>query len=508
VDGDSVTGSGCVACGGARAGTEGAVSDVRAWRRSRREPIAATMLLLALGVVAGATGFALQPAVSGDVGPGTVTVDPGFRGGDTVVALPPLGELRADTHDGPLAFAARVDRIDLDQAQAVARDDDPAGMLRSQIQSDLGPLLRGLALQSVVVAVLAGLVAGLVLPQRRIRSVATVVVGALAFVAVGGAMAATSFEPASFDQPEFEGALAKAPDVINTVQRHIEDVDEVESRLQALSHRVAGLYRTVDGDTARAPADVVLLHVSDIHSNPVGIELVEETADQFQVDAIVDTGDITSFGADIEKAVADRIARIELPYYLVPGNHDHPTIRDSLAAAGVTVLDPGVVEVEGIRMLGVGEPTFTADNRVSAAMHDRALERSAEELRDLVRRHHPDVVAVHNRRQLELAHGEFDIGLAGHVHEPTLRYLDGTAVIEAGSAGATGVEALMSQEDLPYQMQLLHFVDGKLTAIDRLSFEGTDGEFRLGRLLIDPSQVAGYPETESGIGPLYRRIPS
>lgn len=464
--------------------------------------------LVLFGALAGAIGFSLQPAVSGDVGPGTMSVDPALRRSDTVVALPPLGELRADTHAGPIAFDARVDRIDLDQASTVVRGEDPAGVLRSQIETDLDPLLWDLARQSAAVAVISGVVAGLVLPRRRLRSIGLVVVGALGFVSIGGAVAVSSFDPTSFDHPRFEGALARAPDVLHTVQRHIDDVDAVEGRLEALADRVADLYRSVDGDTAESPADVVLLHVSDIHSNPVGIALVEESARRFGVDAIIDTGDLTSFGAEIETAVADRIARIDTPYYVVPGNHDASSIRRALADTGVTVLDPGIIEIDGIRILGVGEPTFTADNRVPAALWDANIEASSKELDGLVDRHRPDVVAVHNRRQLDLALGGFDVGLAGHVHEPTLRYLEGTAVIEAGSAGATGVGALMTEQDMPYQMQLLQFDAGRLVAVDRLEFQGTDGAFSLERVLIDPAEVAGYPDSSAGIGPRFRWAPS
>jgi hypothetical protein len=58
------------------------------------------------------------------------------------------------------------------------------------------------------------------------------------------------------------------------------------------------------------------------------------------------------------------------------------------------------------------------------------------------------------------------------------------------------VGALAEERDVPYQMQLLQFDDRRLVAIDRLSFEGTDGEFRLQRLLVDPAQVARYPDPE------------
>lgn len=459
--------------------------------------LATVLALLLVGMIAGAVGFALQPAVSGDLGPGTVSVEPSLRGGDTVVALPPLGEMVADTHDGPLSFAARVDRIDLDRASVLVRDRDPGTALRDQIEGDLGPLLRSLARQSLAVAVASGVVAGLLLPRRRVRYVATVVIGSMLFVGVGGAVALRSFEPRSFDQPRFEGDLARAPDIVSTVQRHVDDVSVVEGRLEILADRIVGLYRTIEGDAGAVRSDTTILHVSDLHSNPLGIELVEETAERFDVDAIIDTGDLTSFGADVELAVVDRIARIDTPYFVAPGNHDHGDIRRALDAAGVAVLDGDVVEIGGVEVLGVADPTFTAANTLSRRQYLRRISIGAEEVRGLVLRTRPDVVAVHSERMLARSLGQFPVGIVGHLHKPGLEYQGGSAVAAAGSAGATGVGALMTDEDLPYQMQLLHFDDdARLEAIDRLEFQGTDGEFQLERVLIDASRIDRYrPQT-------------
>ncbi len=485
---------------------------LRSFARRHRRRLGVLVLLVALGATAGAASFALQPPVSGTVGPGQLTIDPSLRAGDTAIDLPPLGMLRVDSHRGPLGFDARVDRIDFDQAGAVVRQKDPVGALRVDVEHDLRPLLWRLARHTLVAAVLAGIVVGLALPRRRLRFVAVTVIASVGFVALAGAVTAVTFDPDSFDQPQFEGALAAAPDVIATVQHHIDDVSVVEGRLQALSDRVVDLYRSVEGDgSPTASADTVILHVSDLHSNPVGIQLVEDTATQFGVDAILDTGDVTSFGASIEGVIVDRIAKIHVPYYVVPGNHDSRHMREALAAAGIEVLDPGVATIGGVKILGLGDSTFTADNNVSTQRYRDNLAAAGERLRKLIRVQHPDVVAVHNPEQLDASLGRFEVGLAGHIHHPEIRYRDGSVVVVAGSAGATGMGALLTEADLPYQMQLLQFRNGRLIAVDRIAFQGTDGAFQLERMLIDPDRVAGYPDVtkaESLFAPLRPRVPA
>jgi predicted phosphodiesterase len=461
--------------------------------------VATALGCLALGLAAGALSLFLQPDVKGPLGPGEVTVDVAVGASRTSVDLPPLGRLVADSHRGPVGVDVRVDRVDIERIGALAseltRGSDAAHKLRTDIDRDLQPLLRSLGIRSLLAAIATGFVAGMLLPHRRPRYVLATVAGSTLFVVAAGAVTFASFTPRSFDAPRFEGTLAAAPDIVNTVQRHIADVSVVESRLEALSARLVGLYQAVETG-GPSFSDVTILHVSDLHSNPIGIELVEQTAERFEVDAIIDTGDLTSFGSTVEELVVDRMSRLDVPYYVVPGNHDHPLIRQALVDAGVQVLDPAVVTIEGIRILGVGDPTYTADNKMSDERFDLAMRRSAEDVLRRARRTAPDVIAVHNPRQLADATGRFAVGLAGHTHRFDLTYEGGSAIAEVGSAGATGVGALAEARDLPYQMQLLQFEDGQLVAIDRLSFEGTDGEFRLQRLLIDPRQIDAYPDPE------------
>src|SRR5687767_15987356 len=100
-----------------------------------------------------------------------------------------------------------------------------------------------------------------------------------------------------------------------------------------------------DQDTFR------VLHVSDIHNNPAAFPFLREVAQQFQVEFIIDTGDLTDFGSPLEATIGREIARLPFPYVIVLGNHDSPTVGTALAQLpNVTVLDGNPVTVGGVTL--------------------------------------------------------------------------------------------------------------------------------------------------------------
>src|SRR3546814_14606092 len=85
-----------------------------------------------------------------------------------------------------------------------------------------------------------------------------------------------------------------------------------------------------------------------------------------QVDAVLDTGDVTTFGLPLESRFGSLLQASPVPYIVVPGNHDSPANRAQLSQMeGITVLDGDSVTVGGVRILGIADPSFTASNEVS-----------------------------------------------------------------------------------------------------------------------------------------------
>ncbi|MDP8987661.1 MAG: metallophosphoesterase family protein [Actinomycetota bacterium] len=457
------------------------------------------LLLVALlaGVAAVATVGIGRPT-EGELGPGRVELRARWGlNGRTQLGLPPLGAISAATHDAPLAVDLRVQRLDVERVQDLLARPDPEIRLRQSLSSDLEPLVARFARQALLTSLLVGVVVGAVLPRRRWNWVVAGGAGGVLAVSALLGRAWATYDEDAFVNPRFEGSLERAPDILRTVQRHVEGFDDIRGRVEVLSQQVANLYRA----TVMGPEDdddaVAILHVSDVHSNPLAVEVVRQLASRFEVDAVLDTGDVTSFGLPLEARIGDLIAGIPVPYYLTPGNHDSNAVRSALAAVpNVTVLAGAVVDIGGVRVLGVADPTFTADNGVGTADAAAEKRRQASAVGRLTAARRPDVLAVHDPALAEEAAGRVPLVVAGHRHERSSEVRDGTRYLTVGSTGATGLGSFTVATQLDYEAQVLHFSEGRLVVVDYVSLGGISGSFRIERTVVDPREEVVDPREE------------
>ncbi|MGH9182340.1 MAG: metallophosphoesterase family protein [Acidimicrobiales bacterium] len=446
-------------------------------------PLRRVVVVAAVAVLGGAANLAtlgMTANVAGTVGPGTVEV--GARAatsGTTVLDLPPLGRVTGATHGAPVRLRIRIDELDLEALAPVLARPRPERALRDEIEAGLPPLLRRLTARAAVAGLVVGGLVGAVVSHRRWWLAGAGAAGGVLVVAVVLGLTWRSFDPVAFDEARFEGALARAPAVLES----LEDLDAVRGRLQALSQQVAGLYAATELDPV--VGETLVLHVSDVHLNPLGLELVEQLARSFDVDAVLDTGDLTSFGNPLEARITDVLAGIGVPYLLVPGNHDSPANRAAIADSGVvTVLEDEVEEVAGVAILGVADPTFTADNLTSTAEATAIKRRRGPEVAALVRRERPDVLAVHDPVLAEEAVGSVPVVAAGHTHRRSLEERDGTVILTVGSTGATGLGSFLVESARGYQAEILRFDEDRLVAVDYVTLQGVDGDFQMERKVI------------------------
>ena len=446
------------------------------------------LLVLGFGVAAGVGSLLLAPAVTDDLGPGTVSLRAECCfGGDTELLLPPVGSISADTHRSSLTFVGRVEAVDIASVQGLTTADRPDQRLLEEVRADVPDLLRAFAVRTLLVAALAGALAGVVLPGRRWWWAGVGALGGVVAVGVLLNVAWRSYDPDAFAEPSFSGPVAEAPGIIEAATRYVDDFDQVRGRIDVIGAQVGELYAASITDALRPdPGETRILHVSDIHLNPLGIEITDDLAERFAVDAVLDTGDLTTFGLPVEARFGDLLDDIDVPYVFVPGNHDSPANRRALAGSdAVELLDGEVTDVGSVTVLGVADPTFTASNDIDEEEADAQIDDQAPEVAGLVDEFEPDVLAVHTPRQATEAFGSVPLVVAGHVHERTERDEDGTLVLTVGSTGATGLGSFTVETDTPYEAEVLRFVDGELIGVDYVTLSGTNGEFTIDRSLVD-----------------------
>ncbi len=430
-----------------------------------------------------------------EVGPGTVQVGvrPAWRGA-TTLDLPPLGSVTARTHRAPARIDLELREVDLVAAidAPLQRDAvtaaDARPVIEAAVREDLPGALARLGLTLAGTAALCGVLAAAAFPGRRSprRLVAGAATATLA-VAMLVAPIAIGFDPDAFvRQPELNGQLGSADELVARVGSLQTPFGSVESRTRVLSDRLAGLYSSALTDRIDASeGQVVLLHVSDLHLNAVGLALTRDLARSFEVDAVLDTGDITSFGFEPEASFIDLLGGFDVPYYVVAGNHDSEQVRRRLAASDdVVLLDDEAVDIEGVRVLGIGDPTVTALRTIPRAELDRTYREQFPTTRRLVSAEEPDLLLVHNPVQARPVIGAVPVIAAGHLHRSALEVVDDTVLAVVGSSGATGVGNLLVDEDIPYRFELLRFVDGDLVAVDQIELRGAGGDLRIDRRLI------------------------
>ena len=109
--------------------------------------------------------------------------------------------------------------------------------------------------------------------------------------------------------------MSKAPQLVGSAEAIASNFDAYADQLASIVTNVSRLYDTTLALPTFAPDDetIRLLHVSDLHLNPGAWELIDAVAEQYDVDAIVDTGDIADHGTAPESAYVRPIAGLGRP---------------------------------------------------------------------------------------------------------------------------------------------------------------------------------------------------
>jgi predicted MPP superfamily phosphohydrolase len=478
-----------------------ATGHVTAERRVRLRRVARRTGRWGLCVLVALTGALIGVLLLGRMGAPLGPFDARFSvstGGGVALDIPPLGALDVDVYDGPLGLDVQLQRADEVRIQALVDDPRMLDSLVDRITDDLGDAVTDLVVRCLLGAVGGAVLLTLAVYRLRWRE-PLVAAGTVVVVLAGTAgLGAVTWRPEALAQPTYTGLLANAPSLIGDAQDIVARFDAYRASLEDLVGNVSTLYAALSALPAPGGGSetVALLHVSDIHLNPAGFDLMSQVVDQFGVDAVLDTGDITDWGSEPENQAISSIGGLDVPYVYIRGNHDSAVTADLVAAqANATVLDGTVTTVAGLTVVGTPDPRFTPDQ--SATGDTASLEESGEELAEVAGQQPepPAIALVHDPKQAPPLDGIVPLVLAGHTHDREVSTLEGgTLLMVQGSTGGAGLRGLQGEYPEPLTCTVLYFdrTTGRLTGYDDITLGGLgETEVTIVRTLVEPEDGDG-----------------
>ena len=285
--------------------------------------------------------------------------------------LPPAGQVDFATHIAPIALEGEISQVDLEGARSLINSPAQVRALGDTAGGELRSAAIKAILTSLGFSLTGALALSLLVYRRRWRRSAQVSITLTGALVLTGVMAGLTADPQKLAQPKFTGLLSQAPYIAGQVPSVLQRLESYRSGLSDIVRSVTALYATTgqlpEVSTTDNDEVITVLHVSDIHLNPLAFDLIDRLVAQFGVDAVIDTGDITTWGTDVESSTFSRIGKLKLPYVFVRGNHDSAATEAAVKQyKNAVVLDDRVVDVAGLVIAGIGDPAFTPDSASTA----------------------------------------------------------------------------------------------------------------------------------------------
>lgn len=449
------------------------VRDGRAWRWG---------CVVAAGLAGGWLGLALAGQVVTPIGPADValSLSPQWNG-ETVVDVAPLGQLAFDTHAAPLRIEATISDIRLSAAEEMFADPEAINRMAAGIGADLRSGVIALAVRVLIAATVGAVVVGLLLFRSARRALASGLTS-LGAIVLAGVVAYTSFNPGAIAEPRYTGLIAGAPQVVGSAEEVVGRFSQYQEQLAGLVGNVAMIYEATSALPVYEEDESVLrvLHVSDIQLNPASWSIIRSLEEQYGVDLILDSGDLTDRGSAAEDVFAEEIGGLDVPYVWVRGQYDSMGTQQAVAAQpNAIVLDGDTEEVEGLTIYGSGDPRYLPDaTRINPDVEEVREQGEEEAAQVADGMEDVDIVLMHTRAQAEAFDGVVPLVLTGSEHIRSTELTGtGTRFLVQGTTGGAGIGGLDHgpERPIPYQASVLYFdrETGRLQARDDIDLGGT-----------------------------------
>jgi predicted MPP superfamily phosphohydrolase len=426
------------------------------------------------------------------MGPFRIQLTARFGRGFTDLALPPLGRLTADTHRAPLRVGASLQSVDVTQLVSEVGNRGLDAVI-DDVQRQALEQIVPFAARLFAVAMGGALVLALIAFRTQWRPIAVAL--ATTLVVVGGSETAAwaTYRPEALLSPTFSGSLSLAPKLIGPAETALDRIDNFRAELSRVLGGAVRVYTSLEASPVPRFQEIRVLHISDVHLSPLGMAFAVQVARAFDVDFVVDTGDITSFGTPAENLILSAIPDFGRPYVYVRGNHDSVSLQEAVAKVpGAIVLDGQARRIKGLLVYGLGDPIFTP-NKETLRTDDQlaAIVRAsgARVLRDVRGMAvPPDIVAIHDDRMGEAAAGYVPLVVSGHFHKESARVVNGTLFLRDGSTGGAGANVFTEQGGIPLEAEILYFrrtTPSRLVAYDLIQQSPESGSLTVRRRLVE-----------------------
>jgi len=451
-----------------------------------------TLSIILLAIISFASAFAFVCAFGAhkaDIGFIRVrfSILPSARG-ETLLAMHPFGEVTAYTHHTPLTLVVGLDRIHSESLQNIIDDETKLSDLLESMKNKTQEGVRFFFIKILALSVFGGIIGATIGRRLNLKTLAAGAILGVTFTAMIGYATFSQYDVSAFDQPNYSGLITYAPDIVSAIEKSVKNGKDLRQYVREMAANMSSLYIEMDqyGEKINGGSKRIL-HVSDIHNNPLAGDFIRVLVKGLSPDLILNTGDITDMGSDLELRLMDSLKNINKPQFFVSGNHDSPEVVNALKKDfGIRVLEGETVMAQGLLIMGYGDPkgniSFDAEETPGT------IELLAEHIRNRIARmkRPPDVLMVHNPDVAKQLAGLVPLILSGHNHRISSETIDGTIIVVAGTTGAAGLRYMDAKKRPSYSAAL---ITAHKTSEGRYAFDFVDliqmnqntGEFQIQR---------------------------
>lgn len=415
--------------------------------------------------------------------------------GRTVIELPPFGRVSALTHRTPAEIRIRLEQIETDTITSNWIQPANRQKILGRLQKGLPNMAVSFGLRQIALGAAGAFLLVLLLWRARLlTAILSGLGGAIIIAAVMGTIL-TGYNLQAFREAEYTGAISMAPGAMKIANDSLAQLNQVKDNTNMVVNNIKALFSNADslmvlGRPDQEKDTVKILLVSDLHSNPVGVEFVKTLAQDFNADFLINAGDLTDLGLPLETTMTKGLEDIPIPQVFAAGNHDTPEISQFMASIpGSYVLNGQTVVLDGLRILGLPDP-LSGSKAVEAKdeqEEDRILDIQAVGLQEAVKQlGSPDIIVVHNPKVAKRLMAYAPLVVTGHTHSLSVSCQGKSVLINPGTTGAAGLRGLYSETGTPYSAVMVYVKPGEgPLAADIIKYNPASRQFWLERQLIN-----------------------